>query len=50
MPFLLYPLLAGGLGFGAGFFASNGISNLVKLGLVAGGGYVAYQIYVKDAK
>jgi len=45
MPFLLYPLLAGTAGFGIGFFASDGLGKLVKLGLLAGGGYVAYQVY-----
>jgi len=45
MPFLLWPLLAGAGGFGVGFFASDGLGKLVKLGLLAGGSYVAYQVY-----
>jgi hypothetical protein len=42
---LLYPLLAGGAGLGVGFFASDGLGRLVKLSLLLGGGYVAYQVY-----
>lgn len=45
MPLLLWPLLAGGVGFGGGFLASNGLNNLVKLTLLAGGGFIAYQVY-----
>ncbi|MCJ8320433.1 MAG: hypothetical protein MJK12_12420 [Colwellia sp.] len=45
MPLLLIPLLAGGTGFGLGFFASDGFGKIVKVGLVLGGGYVAYQMY-----
>jgi len=45
MPVLLIPLLAGGAGLGVGFFASSGLGNLVKLTLLVGGGYVAYQVY-----
>jgi hypothetical protein len=46
MPFLLLPLLAGGAGVGVGFFAANGVGRLVKLTLLVGGGFVAYQAYL----
>ncbi|MFT5879571.1 MAG: hypothetical protein ACI86X_000675 [Moritella sp.] len=49
MPFLLIPLLAGGVGFGAGFWTGSSVSKLIKLGAVGGGCYVAYQVY-KGAK
>ncbi len=45
MPLLLWPLLAGGAGVGVGFFASDGLSKLVKLTLLVGGGFIAYQVY-----
>jgi hypothetical protein len=45
MPLLLIPLLSGGVGFGLGFFTSNGLNNIAKAGLVIGGGYVAYRYY-----
>lgn len=44
---LLLPLLAGGVGFGGGFLAANGLSKVVTVGLVLGGSYVAYQMYQK---
>lgn len=49
MPFLLVPLLAGGVGFGVGFFTGSEATKLLKWGVIAGGGYVAYQAY-KGAK
>jgi len=45
MPLLLWPLLAGVGGFGAGFFASDGLDRLFKAGLIIGVGYVGYQVY-----
>lgn len=50
MPLIyLLPLLAGSLGFGAGFWTGSGATKLLKLGAVGGGCYVAYQV-VKGAK
>ena len=46
---LLLPVLAGGLGFGAGFWSGSGATKLLKLGAVGGGCYVAYQV-IKGAK
>ncbi|MGR5276500.1 hypothetical protein ACPV5J_07465 [Vibrio rotiferianus] len=31
--------------FGAGFFTGSSTSKLIKLGLIGGGGYLAYQAY-----
>ena len=39
MPVLLIPLLAGGVGFAAGSWASNLLGNLFKLGLLAAAVY-----------
>jgi hypothetical protein len=50
MPLLfLLPVLAGGLGFGAGFWSGSGATKLIKLGAVGGGCYVAYKV-IKGAK
>lgn len=49
MPFLLIPLLAGGAGFGLGFWASDGLGKAIKFTLVVGGGYVAYKYYKANA-
>lgn len=43
MPLLLLPLLAGGVGFGAGFWTGSGATKLIKLAMVGGGCYMAYQ-------
>jgi uncharacterized membrane protein YtjA (UPF0391 family) len=43
MPFLIPVLVAGGLGFGGGFLASEGFSKLLKLATVAGVGYLIIQ-------
>lgn len=45
MPLLLVFFVGGGLGFAGGSFSSNLIGNAAKLGLVAGVGYVGYQVY-----
>ncbi|KFI09396.1 hypothetical protein IX95_24410 [Vibrio sp. B183] len=34
---VLVPLMAGGLGFGAGFWTGSSATKLLKLGVVAGG-------------
>ena len=50
MPLLfLLPVLAGGLGFGAGFWSGSSATKLLKLGAVGGGCYVAYKV-IKGAK
>jgi len=41
MPFLI-PIAAAGVGFAGGFFASDGIGKLMRLGLLFGGGYLIY--------
>lgn len=45
MPFI--PLLLLGGGFTAGFAVSDGVSNLLKIGLLAGVSYVVYTQVVK---
>lgn len=50
MPLLIpyaIPLVVGGVGFVAGFFSNSAMSNLVKVGVVVGGVYVAYQHFEK---
>ena len=50
MPLLLLPWIGGAaLGFGGGFLASDGMGKLVKLSLIVGGGFVAYQYYRANA-
>lgn len=43
MPLLLYPLLAGGAGFGLGFWAGDGFSSLLKIGLFMLTAYLLYR-------
>lgn len=40
-------LLAGGLGFGAGFYTSEATATLIKTGVVVGAGYLAYKYWSK---
>ncbi|WP_171353907.1 hypothetical protein [Vibrio coralliilyticus] len=50
MPLAVFlPLAAGGVGFGAGFWSGSGATKLLKLGALAGGGYLAYRA-IKGAK
>jgi len=49
MPLLLVPLLAGGVGFGAGWFSNSAMSNLVKYAAIGGGLYLAYRYLPKGA-
>ncbi|WP_175577621.1 hypothetical protein [Photobacterium proteolyticum] len=49
MPVLAIPLLAGAVGFGAGFWTGSTTSKLIKLAAVGGGCYVAYKV-VKGGK
>ncbi|MCC4238134.1 hypothetical protein LL266_16720 [Vibrio anguillarum] len=50
MPLIVVlPLLAGGLGFGAGFWSGSGATKLLKIGAVGGGCYVAYRV-IKGGK
>lgn len=45
MPLIVVlPLLAGGLGFGAGFWSGSSATKLLKIGAVGGGCYVAYRV------
>lgn len=39
---LLYPLLAAGLGFGGGLWASSAVSKLTTLAVLGGAGYLLY--------
>ncbi|WP_019274620.1 hypothetical protein [Vibrio coralliilyticus] len=45
---VLVPLMAGGLGFGAGFWSGSAATKLLKLSAVAGGTYLVYHL-VKEA-
>ena len=50
MPLIfLLPVIAGGLGFGVGFWSGSSATKLLKLGAVGGGCYMAYQA-IKGAK
>ncbi|MGF1716112.1 hypothetical protein L4D08_14645 [Photobacterium chitinilyticum] len=50
MPLIVVlPLLAGGLGFGAGFWSGSGATKLLKIGAIGGGCYVAYRV-IKGGK
>jgi hypothetical protein len=42
---LLIPIVAAGLGFGGGLFASDALSKFTRLALVLGVGYVAFKVY-----
>ncbi|CAM2985987.1 hypothetical protein [Vibrio neptunius] len=46
---VLFPLLAGGVGFGAGFWSGSAATKLLKLSALAGGTYLVYHV-VKEAK
>lgn len=50
MPLIvLLPLMAGGVGFGAGFWSGSSATKLLKIGAVGGGCYVAYRL-IKGGK
>ena len=49
MPVMLVPIIAGGLGFGAGFWSGSGAGKFVKLAVIGGGCYAAYR-FTKGAK
>ncbi|CAH7044353.1 hypothetical protein AB6C94_00815 [Vibrio splendidus] len=50
MPLIVVlPLLAGGLGFGAGFWSGSSATKLLKVAAVGGGCYVAYRV-IKGGK
>ncbi|MEZ9470447.1 hypothetical protein BCS71_07920 [Vibrio lentus] len=50
MPLIVVlPLLAGGLGFGAGFWSGSSATKLLKVAAVGGGCYVAYRV-IKGSK
>ena len=50
MPLIVaLPLLAGGLGFGTGFWTGSSANKLLKLAALGGGGYIAYQA-IKGSK
>ncbi|CCN48937.1 conserved hypothetical protein [Vibrio nigripulchritudo MADA3029] len=45
MPLLvLLPVVAGGVGFGAGVWTGSGAGKLVKWGVIGGGAYLAYRV------
>ncbi|WP_170961608.1 hypothetical protein [Vibrio genomosp. F6] len=45
MPLIVVlPLLAGGLGFGAGFWSGSGVTKLLKISAIGGGCYVTYRV------
>jgi hypothetical protein len=50
MPLLLIPLLAGGVGFGVGYFTNSATANVVKLAAVGGGAYLLYRYSTQGAK
>jgi hypothetical protein len=47
---LLFPLLAGGVGFGAGYFTNSAMSNVIKFAAVGGGAYLLYRYTTQGAK
>jgi hypothetical protein len=47
---LLFPLLAGGVGFGAGYFTNSAMSNVIKFAAVGGGAYLLYRYSTQGAK
>lgn len=47
--FVFLPLLAGGVGFGAGFWTGSGTTKLLKVAALGGGCYVAYRV-IKGGK
>lgn len=50
MPLIVVlPLLAGGLGFGAGFWSGSSATKLLKIGAVGSGCYMAYRV-IKGGK
>lgn len=50
MPLIVaLPLLAGGLGFGAGFWSGSETTKVLKLAALGGGCYVAYRV-IKETK
>ena len=50
MPLMLVvPFLAGGLGFGVGFWSGSSATKLLKVAALGGGGYMAYQV-IKGSK
>ncbi|WP_181360047.1 hypothetical protein [Vibrio sp. 10N.286.48.B8] len=50
MPLIVVlPLLAGGLGFGAGFWSGSSATKLLKVAAVGGGCYMAYRV-IKGGK
>ncbi len=50
MPLIVVlPLLAGGLGFGAGFWSGSSATKLLKVAAVGGGCYVTYRV-IKGGK
>lgn len=50
MPLAVFiPLVAGGVGFGAGFWSGSGATKLLKVAAVSGGCYVAYRV-IKGGK
>ncbi|WP_435249523.1 hypothetical protein ACMAZD_22325 [Vibrio sp. nBUS_14] len=50
MPLIVVlPLIAGGLGFGAGFWSGSSATKLLKVAAVGGGCYVAYRV-IKGGK
>ncbi|WP_171391169.1 hypothetical protein [Vibrio mediterranei] len=40
---ILIPLIAGGVGFGAGFWTGSTTTKVVKAAALAGGSYIAYK-------
>lgn len=48
MPLIpLVPVIAGGLGFGAGFLTSEATGKAIKLAVVVGAGYLIYKYVSK---
>ncbi|WP_342606960.1 hypothetical protein [Vibrio tritonius] len=43
MPFLFYPLIAGAVGFGAGFFTGSSTNRVLVTAAVVGAGVWAYK-------
>jgi len=49
MPFFVVPLLAGAVGFGAGFWSGSTAGKVAKVAALSGAGYLVYQ-HVKGGR
>ncbi|WP_202602045.1 hypothetical protein [Photobacterium halotolerans] len=51
MPLIvILPLLAGGMGYGAGIWTGSGVKKLLVAGAMAGGVYATYRVLAKGGQ